>query len=633
MGETPHKALPLAGQSDIDVICDEFEAAVGTGKPADIADYLHRARPSDRPALRRALKSIQALHERTGPRNGVSPPARDPKLLRFVRTLVASHLMPRAEVDAFLACLPPEEQPQTGEDLAKALYRHHRLTRFQTQAVFQGKTKGLVLGNYVILDKIGQGGMGYVYKAQHKRMERTVAVKILPAHVSRQKDALERFHREVVAAARLSHPNIVTAHDADEAEGVHFLVMEYVEGTDLAQLVRSKGTLSVDKALDYVLQVANGLKYAHEEGVVHRDIKPSNLLLDQHGTIKILDMGLARFERELQESIGDQSLTQDGQLMGTIDYMAPEQALDTHHADAQADIYSLGCTLHYLLTGQPAFQGQTMATKILAHRDHPIPSLRDRRSDVPEALDRIFQQMLAKHPENRQRSMAQVISEMENGCDLGQELRDTTAMSSGSMGGTSTLPCSSNGSDVPVTPPPDDATSDSSKSTPSDWLRQKLPELPTMLRANGKRSKRRDVLLTLGIATTTLLVALLLAYLMSPPSSATLLIHVNESEATVRILDADDREEVSRQSGAEPISIRLPPGIHQIRIEKPGFEILSKRFELETGSKQSVRAHLTPISPLSPSESQQSAQARGPVDRRPSAESAERVVSPPGPQE
>ena len=250
MGETPQKALPLAGQSDIDAICDEFEAVVGTGKSADIADYLHRARPSDRPALRRALKSIQALHERTVPREVASPRTRDSELLRFIRELVASHLMARAEVDAFLACLPPEEQPQTGEDLAKALYRHHRLTRFQTQAVFQGKTKGLVLGNYVILDKIGPGRHGLCVQGAAQAYGahgggKDPARPCLPA----KRTPSSVFHREVVAAARLSHPNIVTAHDADEAEGVHFLVMEYVEGTDLAQLVRSKGTLSVDKAL------------------------------------------------------------------------------------------------------------------------------------------------------------------------------------------------------------------------------------------------------------------------------------------------------------------------------------------------------------------------------------------------
>lgn len=646
MGQKPYKPLLPPKQADIDVICDDFEAAVKAGDPAEVEVYLQRAQPSQQAALRRALKSIQALHRQAVAQQPSPPRVKDPGLRKFVCTLLASHLMSKAEVEEFRASLPEEERPQTAEDFAKALYRHHRLTKFQTQAVFQGRTKGLVLGNYVVLDKIGQGGMGFVYKAQHRRMERTVAVKVLPSHVSQQKDALERFHREVVAAARLSHPNIVTAYDADEAEGVHFLVMELVEGTDLTQLVRSKGTLSIDKTLDYMVQVASGLQYAHEQGIVHRDIKPSNLLLDRSGTIKILDMGLARFERELQESTGGQSLTQDGQVMGTLDYMAPEQALDTHHADAQADIYSLGCTLHFLLTGHPVYPGQAMATKILAHREQPIPSLRDRRSDVSEALDQAFQQMLAKRPENRQHSMAQVVSELEACRDSREELHETASISSGPTGGDPTMPRARDVSDVPATPPP----YDSGKSTSKDWLKQRIPEFPVTFRSAAKRSKARDVLLTLLIATGTLLVVLLVAYVMRPPSYATLLIHVSEPDAAIQILDTENREVSSQLSGTKPVPIQLPAGTHVLRIEKPGFEVLSKRFTIESGAKQTVQAHLTPVrrrspqegktddlsipkSHRSPSGSQRSTPEPAPMDQRPSGESGGRAASRPGHQE
>jgi serine/threonine protein kinase len=385
MSNQPDETLPASGQASIDTLCDEFEAAVKMGRPAEIADYLQRAQPSERSALRRALESIKALHQQTATYKSTF--TKDPALREFTRTLVASQLMTQAEIDEFQASLPEDDQPRTAEDLAKALYRHQKLTRFQTQAVFQGRTKGMVLGNYVVLDKIGKGGMGHVYKARHKRMKREVALKVLPSHVSRQKEAVERFHREVVAAAQLTHPNIVTAYDADEADGVHFLVMELVEGVDLSKLVRTKGTISVAKAIDYVTQAATGLQCAHDAGVVHRDIKPSNLLLDKSGTVKILDMGLARFEREIYESTAAQSLTRSGQVMGTLDYMAPEQAMDTHHADARADIYSLGCTLYFLVTGQAVFEGQTMATKIVAHREQAIPSLKDQCSDVSESLD------------------------------------------------------------------------------------------------------------------------------------------------------------------------------------------------------------------------------------------------------
>ena len=230
---------------------------------------------------------------------------------QFVQTLRECGLMTAEEIDSFVAGLPAEEKPQTGEDLAKLLNRYKKLTRFQIQAVYQGKTKGLVFGNYIVLDKIGQGGMGYVYKAQHRRMKRMVALKVLPSAVAKSPAAIKRFEREVEAAAKLSHPHIVTAYDADEADGIHFLVMEYVEGTDLANLVRRDGPLPVSRAIDYVLQAAQGLEFAHRHQVIHRDIKPSNLVLDGAGVVKILDMGLARFEREVEAATRSESLDRE----------------------------------------------------------------------------------------------------------------------------------------------------------------------------------------------------------------------------------------------------------------------------------------------------------------------------------
>ncbi len=300
---------------------------------------------------------------------------------QFLATLRQSGLMSEEEIEGFLAGLGDDEKPATGDDLAQLLHRRRKLTRFQIQSVYQGKIRGLVLGNYVVLDKIGQGGMGHVYKAQHRRMKRVVALKVLPSAVANSDKAVQRFQREVEAAAKLSHPHVVTAYDADQSDGVHFLVMEYVAGTDLSRLVHTQGPLSVAQAVDYVLQAAAGLAYAHAQGVIHRDIKPSNLLLDRQGTVKVLDLGLARFERDLESEPAPRSaeLTQTGQLMGTIDFIAPEQAMDTRSADGRSDIYSLGCTLFYLLTGRAVYPTGTFAQKIVAHLQQSIPPLASAR--------------------------------------------------------------------------------------------------------------------------------------------------------------------------------------------------------------------------------------------------------------
>jgi serine/threonine protein kinase len=336
-------------------------------------------------------------------------------LQTFVDQLVESQLVTAEEIQQFLESFPEERRPRDGEQLARELVRQKKLTAYQAKTIYQGKGKNLTLGNYRILDKLGQGGMGMVLKAEHRRMERLVALKVLSPQIVKQPGALQRFLREVKAAARLSHPNIVTAHDADEVKDTHFLVMEYVDGQDLSSLVHQQGRLPVEKALNCVLQAARGLDYAHRRGVIHRDIKPSNLLLDRDGTVKVLDMGLARLE---QEAFAQTDLTGTGMMMGTIDYMSPEQAIDTKHADARSDIYSLGCTLYFLLTGHPVFDGQTAMGKLLAHREAPVPSLVGRESGLSDSpllrkVDALFARMVAKRAEDRPATMALVISELQ----------------------------------------------------------------------------------------------------------------------------------------------------------------------------------------------------------------------------
>lgn len=280
-----------------------------------------------------------------------------------------------------------------------------------------------VLGDYQILGRIGGGGMGTVYKAVHLRMNRIVALKVLKAEIQQNVHLMQRFEREVRAAARLSHPNIVAALDAREQDGLHFLVTEFVDGHDLDITVRNRGPLSPAIAVDCVIQAARGLDYAHQQGVVHRDIKPANLLRDKNGIVKVLDMGLARFDTDL--SLKATELTDSGMVLGTMAYMAPEQARDVRRADARSDIYSLGCTLYFLLTGRPAFTGETAIDILLSHINEPIPTLSSGPSDQGIAdlreLQRIFSRMVAKDPDERFQSAAEVVAALE-----GLDLKSTT---------------------------------------------------------------------------------------------------------------------------------------------------------------------------------------------------------------
>lgn len=269
-------------------------------------------------------------------------------------------------------------------------------------------------GEYEILGKLGEGGMGQVFRARHRSMRRLVAIKLLPSGICDSEAAVKRFQREVEAAAKLLHPNIVAAFDAGQHEGRQFLVMEYVPGQDLAAVVDKRGPLGIDEAVSAILQAARGLAYAHGKGVVHRDIKPANLLIDDEGNVKILDMGLARFDDDALANVDvEAGLTRAGQVMGTIDYMAPEQAADTHQADARSDLYSLGCTLFRLLTNKPVYGGKSLLERMVAHRERPIPSLKALRSEVPDEIEAIFRKLVEKKPEDRFQSAAELIAALE----------------------------------------------------------------------------------------------------------------------------------------------------------------------------------------------------------------------------
>jgi serine/threonine-protein kinase len=334
---------------------------------------------------------------------------------QFLKHLEDSSILSSADVLAINSQVSADSRQQDAQSLAKDLVRKKKLTLFQANALYAGKPQGLTLGNYVIQERIGAGAMGIVFKAEHRRMKRIVAVKVLPPSALKNPTVLKRFHREVEAVAKLAHPNIVAAHDADEYKNIHFLVMEFVEGVDLARHI--KGPLPVEKAVDYVLQAARGLEHAHRQGIVHRDIKPANLLLDTKGTIKILDMGLARFHEGANTPPPTDeaaAITETGSVMGTVDFMSPEQAYDSRHADQASDMYSLGATLYFLLIGQPLFGGETLMARILAHRENQAPSLTAARPEISPKIDAIYQRMVAKKKEARYPSMTELIRDLGN---------------------------------------------------------------------------------------------------------------------------------------------------------------------------------------------------------------------------
>ena len=300
------------------------------------------------------------------------------------------------------------EASSTPDEICRNLLGRGLITEFQAQMLGGGRGGELLLGDYLLLDLLGEGGMGQVFKARHKIMNRVVALKVIRKARFRNANAVLRFQREIHAAALLAHPNIVMAFDAAQVGDVHFLVMEYVEGVDLAKLLRKRGQLPVGEACDYAFQVALGLQHAHEQGLVHRDIKPANLLrADKGKMIKILDFGLARIANDETIWVGEDGdpengLTLAGHAMGTPDYVAPEQTIDARSVDIRADIYSLGCTLYHMLTGRAPFPSGSAGDKLQAHQFRmPLVAIRDCRDDMPVAVALIVERMMAKRPADR----------------------------------------------------------------------------------------------------------------------------------------------------------------------------------------------------------------------------------------
>lgn len=293
----------------------------------------------------------------------------------------------------------------TDEQLAEKLVALGWLTRYQADQLLEGRTK-LDLGPYMITDFIGQGGMGQVFKAEHKMMGRIVAVKVLPKSRSNP-ESIANFAREIRTQARLDHPNLVRAYDAGRDGNVYYLVTEYVPGTDLRRLVRTQGKLSMQQAAAVITQAALGLQHAHDSGLIHRDVKPGNILVTPDSVAKVSDLGLAGFTDE------SESDPRAGKVVGTADYMSPEQIRSPREITPVADIYSLGCTLYYAITGKVPFPGGTIGEKCRRHCEETPWHPRKFNPDVTEDFVEIVADMMEKDPQKRIRSCAEVVQRLE----------------------------------------------------------------------------------------------------------------------------------------------------------------------------------------------------------------------------
>jgi serine/threonine-protein kinase len=284
------------------------------------------------------------------------------------------------------------------------------ITRWQSEKVLQGKYKGFFLGKHKLLGHLGSGGMSSVYLAEHIVMKHKRAIKVLPKSKLGNNSYLERFRREAEAIAGLNHPNIVRAFDIDNEKDTHYIVMEYVQGADMQTLVKKHGPLPFDVAADYIAQAARGLHSAHQSGLVHRDVKPANLLVNKSGVVKILDLGLALFAEETDASL---TMEYNDKVLGTADYLAPEQAINSHKVDHRADIYGLGCTLYFLLTGHPPFPEGSIASRIIKHQNEMPQDIRKDRPDCPGELDGVCVKMMQKDPRFRYSDCIQVAEVLE----------------------------------------------------------------------------------------------------------------------------------------------------------------------------------------------------------------------------
>ncbi|XZE55438.1 serine/threonine protein kinase [Planctomycetaceae bacterium SH139] len=335
---------------------------------------------------------------------------------RFLEIVEKSRLANAAALEKSLDRLRQAHEGQlpAAREVAKHLCTAGLLTEWQVEKLISGKYKGFFLGRYKLLGHIGTGGMSNVYLAEHTRMHDRRAIKVLPRRRVNDATYLARFQLEAKAIASLNHPNIVRAFDIDNDGDLHYIVMEYVDGDDLQVIVRREGPMEIARAVGYIRQAADGLQHAHDTGLIHRDVKPANLLVDSRQRVKILDLGLALFTVQDDDSL---TVVNNENVLGTADYLAPEQARNSHEVDHRVDMYGLGCTLYFMLTGHPPFNDGTLAQRIAMHQTTMPKSIRQERAEVPGELEGICVKMMQKDPKYRYQSMRALIEAIDRWSD------------------------------------------------------------------------------------------------------------------------------------------------------------------------------------------------------------------------
>ena len=328
------------------------------------------------------------------------------QVAEFMRLIQQSKVADERAIRNHLAALGVSLDEGEARSAAEILVRDGLLTQFQADQLLQGKWRGFHVGKYRILERIGSGGMGQVFLCRHIQLPSLIAMKVLPPSKASSPSALGRFYREARAAASLDHPHLVRTHDIGQDGELHYIIMEYIHGPNLLDIVKKSGPLPIERTVTYLYHIADALDYAHKKGLVHRDIKPGNIIIDRYGRAKLLDLGLARFCHDEEDNLT--VMYDDRMVLGTADYVAPEQIANSHYADIRADVYSLGATVYYLLAGHPIFPTGTVSQKLVWHGTKEPTPIRQIRQDVPEELAAVVMRMLAKDPRQRYQTPAEL---------------------------------------------------------------------------------------------------------------------------------------------------------------------------------------------------------------------------------